>query len=231
VRIHQVTDLHVPDDDGDPRFVHVRENVLRQFSFVESHAPDLLIVSGDLTMRDASDVGCRWVHSNLPDVPTIVIPGNHDDPHLIQSIFGAEHWPAVRDYADCSLVFLDTSSDQLPANQIEFLGDLSPKKPAILFIHHPTKEVSGGFMDVNHPLANRSEVDEVIADSHIDHVFCGHYHTEFEIHDDYHLYVTPSPAFEVDRDSVKPKIGPPRVPLREIVVEGSDVTNRMVYLD
>ena len=85
MRIHQITDLHVPDDDSDESFAHVRENIKRQLQFIESEQPDLLVISGDLTMKDRSEVSCRWVESNLPHVPVVVIPGNHDDPAIISN--------------------------------------------------------------------------------------------------------------------------------------------------
>ena len=86
-------------------------------------------------------------------------------------------------------------------------------------------------MDRTYPLLNRDEVSRAISESNIDHVFCGHFHTEYHCRTTYNLHLTPSPAFTVDRDSVKPIISPPGIPLREIAVEGAWVSTRVIYLE
>ena len=230
--IHQITDTHIPVT-GDMR---VSENFLELIAYSKSIGPDLLVLTGDLPGEDGNREVYEWIRASLPaDIPHIVIPGNHDDPVALFEVFkgGLNINPDFCEKIalnEIDLVFVNTASTRLPKDQLLFLQNEEIRPDSILFIHHPTREISGGFMDTNYPLLNRDVVDTAIAASQISHVFCGHFHTEFEVHAEYNLYLTASPAFDVDRDSLGPIIGPPRVPLREIVVEGRQVSTKMIYL-
>lgn len=229
MRIHHVTDLHVPNDGDDERFGYVRENVLRQFRFVESENPDLLVISGDLSMTDCSEEACGWIRSGLPEVPAVVIPGNHDDPALIEGIFGA--WPVRRDYDDGTLIFLDSSSDELPQSQIELLAEINSERHCVLFIHHPPHLIGSGFMSKNQPLRNYAEVARSIADSRIDYVFCGHYHNQAHLScDGFELFLTPSPAFQIALDVEEFTMEEFSPAVRTIDVGPEGVFSELVYV-
>lgn len=205
--------------------------------YCREQLPDLIAVTGDLPEVDGSRAAYEWISLQLPDtIPSIIVPGNHDDTAVLFEVFagGLNQRPDFMEsmaLEQIDILFVNTASKQLPAAQIDFIQSADVRPGSILFIHHPTKFISGGYMDVNFALENRSVVDSAISGSNIEHVFCGHYHTEFEIHDDYHLYLTPSPAFEVGRDSVTPQISPARIPVREILVDGDQLTTRVIYLD
>lgn len=201
MRIHQITDLHVPDDESDEKFSHIRRNVERQLAFVAAGLPDLLVISGDLTMTDGSEVACQWIRDSLPrDVPVIVIPGNHDDPAVIRRVFGS--WPAQQHHDECSLVFVNTSSNYLPPEEMALLA-VSPGPECLLFIHHPPHRIGAGFMSTNQPLLNCDAAARAIGDSAIDHVFCGHYHNQAQVScDGFELYLTPSPAFQIALEEI-----------------------------
>ncbi|MEX0943667.1 MAG: metallophosphoesterase [Pseudomonadales bacterium] len=229
MRIHQVTDLHVPDDARDDRFSHVRENVLRQFHFVDAETPDLFVISGDLTMTDGSATGCQWIRDNLPNVPVVVIPGNHDDPLLIQQIFGA--WPLQNEHAECSVVFLDTSSDRLPPDQIAALEKLNCKQPCLLFLHHPPHLIGSGFMSKNQPLLNCIDAANAISASRVGHVFCGHYHNAAHVScEGFELYLTPSPAFQIALNSELFMMEEFQPAVRTIHVESGRVSAELAYV-
>jgi Icc protein len=229
MKIHQITDLHVPDDDSDKRFDHVRGNVLRQFEFIAAAKPDLLVISGDLTMVDASEIGCRWVYKNMPDVPVVVIPGNHDDPKMIEAVFG--RWPQELDYVDCLLIFLDTSSDYLPKDQISILRNLASTKPCALFLHHPPHLIGSGFMSKNYPLRNYADAAQAILNAGIDHVFCGHYHNSARVAcNGFDLYLTPSPAFQIALETEQYTMEKCRPAVRTIDVSSGHVCSELVYV-
>jgi Icc protein len=229
VKIHQVTDLHVPDDSDDEMFAYVRSHVSRQFEFVGSEKPDLLVISGDLTMSDASEIGCRWIYQNLPDVPVIVIPGNHDDPKMIKNIFG--QWPQQQKNADCSLIFLDSSSGHLPEEQLQLLSKLTPSPPCLLFLHHPPYLIGSGFMSKTQPLLNHREVAQAISTAGIEHVFCGHYHNSAQVEcHGFKLYLTPSPAYQVALDSEEFKMEECQPAVRTIDIKSGHLYSDLVYL-
>lgn len=205
MRIHQITDLHIPDASSRADLDHVKPNVCRQLAFIESDDSDLLVISGDLTMTDGSREGCEWLKAQLPDsVRTIIMPGNHDEPEVLWDVFGAERCIDQRFFYTFPtdhwhLVFLNTTTDYLPDEQIAFIASQVPAQPCVLFVHHPPDLVSDGFMAVNQPLMNHREAAQAIGESAIEHVFCGHYHNRAEKDcAGFKLYVTPSPAFQID---------------------------------
>lgn len=71
----QISDLHF----GPPYVEKVGEAALRIAAELKS---DAIIVSGDLTQRAKREqfIAARQFVSQLPQVPTLVIPGNHDVP-------------------------------------------------------------------------------------------------------------------------------------------------------
>jgi 3',5'-cyclic AMP phosphodiesterase CpdA len=74
-RILHISDLHF----GPPFVSIVAEALLR---IIPSLAPDAVVVSGDLTQRAKRHqfMEAAKFLDGLPDVPTLVIPGNHDVP-------------------------------------------------------------------------------------------------------------------------------------------------------
>ena len=203
MRIHQITDLHIPDEDSGPDFQHIKPNVLKQLSFVSKDNSDLLVISGDLTMRDHSREACEWLATRLPSAMNIVvIPGNHDDPAVLWDVFGEALCRNRRFFhampSGCGeLLFLNTTTDLVPPEQLEFLAS-HKADGTVLFVHHPPDLVSDGFMARNQPLLNHAEVAALIGASTIEHVFCGHYHNVVDkACDGFSLHVTPSPAFQI----------------------------------
>lgn len=75
LRILHVSDLHF----GPPYVERVGETLLSQAAELE---PDAIVVSGDLTQRARREQfqDARRFLDRLPDVPTLVVPGNHDVP-------------------------------------------------------------------------------------------------------------------------------------------------------
>lgn len=74
-RILHISDLHF----GPPFAPAVAEALLQT---LPSLAPDAIVVSGDLTQRAKREQfeECRQFFDRLPDIPMLVIPGNHDVP-------------------------------------------------------------------------------------------------------------------------------------------------------
>ncbi|NND00861.1 MAG: hypothetical protein HKN85_11830 [Gammaproteobacteria bacterium] len=237
MRIHQITDLHVPEENAGQEFDHVKGNILKQLSYIKSDSSDLLVISGDLTMTDASIAACEWIESVLPaSLNTIVMPGNHDDPKVIWEVFGPARCIKRSFYftlqrEQWNIVFLDTSTDTLPASQLEFLATLPEELPAILFIHHPPDLVSDGFMALNQPLHNYAQAADAIGRSPIQQVFCGHYHNFAEKEcDGFRLHVTSSPAFQIDLDSVEFKMQPFEPAVRVIELQDEGVSTEVIYV-
>jgi|TARA_B110000091_G_C13688506_1_gene420986 hypothetical protein len=100
-----------------------------------------------------------------------------------------------------------------------------------MFIHHPTKKLSNGVMDTNYPLQNLSEVDAAIRRSPITQVFCGHFHCEHTVVEDYALHVTPSAAFSVGLNETEINVSYGGIPLREIIVDRTSVSTQVIDIE
>jgi len=237
MRIHQITDLHVPEEGSGTDFDHIKPNILRQLAFVVSDDSDMLVISGDLTMRDASRSACEWLNSVLPDAPgSIVMPGNHDDPEVLWEVFGRGRCVDRNFYfamtrGEWNLLFVNTTTDLLPQEQLEFLAAQPRDLRAILFIHHPPDLLSDGYMALNQPLLNHAQVAEAISLTSIEHVFCGHYHNAMEkTCSGFELHLTPSPAFQIDLNSAEFKMEGFEPAVRVIDVDDQSIRTWLAYV-
>lgn len=229
MKIHQITDLHIPDDDSNREFKHVKEYVRRQIRFVEQERPDLFVITGDLTLSDHSESACQWLVEQLPDLPTIVIPGNHDDPAMVRRLFGS--WPSFQQFEDCDIAFADTSTFELAAEDVQSLGEIESDKSCLLFIHHPPCTLGEGFMSKTQALRNHIQVGEAIQQSSINYVFCGHFHNEVHAKlPGFELFLTPSPAFQVALNEPEFTQEDFEPGVRVVDVSSGKVTSNMVYL-
>jgi 3',5'-cyclic AMP phosphodiesterase CpdA len=75
LRILHVSDLHF----GPPFLPQVDEALVR---IAPTLNPDVAVISGDLTQRARADqfIAAREFIARLPDVPKVIVPGNHDVP-------------------------------------------------------------------------------------------------------------------------------------------------------
>ena len=236
MRIHQITDLHIPGEEPPPNYGHVKNNVRRQMSFVAQDDSDLLVISGDLSIPDGSREACEWINSVLPEQKIIVMPGNHDNPRVLWEVFGEERCINERFCFSfhCGLtnvIFVNTNTDSLPEDQIDFIRSEAANDPSVLFIHHPPNLVSNGFMALNQPLHNHAEVGAAIRETNISDVFCGHYHNSIDKDcGGFLLHVTSSPAFQIDLDVEKFTMQPFEPVVRIIEIADETVKTHLTYV-
>ncbi len=229
--IYQITDTHIPHESD----ATAAKNFLTIMDFVLDNPADLLVISGDLPRKDGNKEIYHWIKSKLPlDQKTYVIPGNHDDDENLFEVFGTEICVNVNFFHTLALekldlVFANTGSGRFPPEQLAHLD--SVRQGSVLFTHYPTRKVSDGFMDSTYPLASVDKVDIAISRSKVQHVFCGHFHTDHSDCLGYDLHITPSPAFEVDLHSPEINVTPPGIPIRRIEIVDSDLSTEVIYLD
>lgn len=81
--------LHISDLHFGPPFVPAVADAL--LKTIPSLAPDAIVASGDLTQRARREQfeECRQFFDRLPDIPLLVIPGNHDVPlyRIVERLF------------------------------------------------------------------------------------------------------------------------------------------------
>ena len=162
-------------------------------------APDLTVLSGDLTMRARRRelIEARSFVERLPR-PRLVIPGNHDIPAMNQpfhrlfspfqryrEFFGAELEP-IHTAPGLHVVGMNSSKAFGPSLDWS-LGHLSsenlrrahqrlsgaPGSFRVLVLHHPLIAPEGHKRDVVRPLP---PLLELIASHRVDLILCGHFH-------------------------------------------------------
>ena len=186
---------------SDPHFGAADSAAASAFlSHANELAPDLTILSGDLTMRarGAELAAAREFVDALPE-PRFIIPGNHDIPATNQLIdrffnpfrryrqsFGEELEPtlATEQIHVLSMnsnrafgLHADWSEGILSARQLGSIGtrfaEASPTASRILVLHHPLLAPPGHGRTVVKPLP---DLLQAIDHARVDLVLCGHFH-------------------------------------------------------
>ncbi|RYD54181.1 MAG: metallophosphoesterase [Verrucomicrobiaceae bacterium] len=185
---------------SDPHFGAADEATARAFLDCAAElAPDLTVLSGDLTMRArrVELTAAQSFFDQLPQ-PRFIIPGNHDIPAFNQifdrffrpfrryrQTFGDDLEPTLRT-ADVEIVGLnssrgigpqlDWSKGLLSQQQLEQAAQrFASTSPGlrILTLHHPLLAPPDHRRDVVKPLPG---LLSLLAESRVDLVLCGHFH-------------------------------------------------------
>ena len=193
----QLTDLHVRPR-GKPAMRVCETNMLTERALLAVRnfrpRPDALVITGDLAhngqvseYRNLADMLARLI-----DLPTYVIPGNHDDRDNFRQVLG--HLPGIAGHPDfihyavedlpVRLVMLDTlipgrTEGELCPHRLEWLDAalaLQPDKPTIIAMHHPSFHCGIRHMDriiLRDPAAFAAVVAK---HPQVQRIICGHHH-------------------------------------------------------
>lgn len=205
-------------------------------------------VLADLTTRHidqvvfGGDIGAYAAYPEffkaLSDYPNLrVTPGNHDTsaqvrhffPHLPHTESGFYH---SEEDADFKSIFLDSSTDKLSPEQIEwFKIELQIDKPILLFIHHPVLKVDTP-VDAKYPLENRDEIKELLL-RHPKNVtiFCGHYHVEDETSEaNIRQFITPAVSYQIKKGTIEIEGDATHFGYRIIETDGTKIETEVITL-
>ncbi len=247
VTIAQITDLHIGKEGEDTNGIDVRANFLGVLKEVKQAAVDYMVVSGDLCF----DIGVReiyeWIKLTLDAVgiPYFVMPGNHDNPPMLASVFGLEHLLQKEELfykhdieGLGKLLFLDSTTGIVSAQQLTFLKEncKNTEESNLLFVHHPPSLAEITHMDKNYAMKNIEEVQAAIGEcaSKPQAIFCGHYHCGRTIvlpKLSTNVFITPSSAFfQLNPDAVGFEIKSERSAWRKITWDGESLKTSVFYV-
>lgn len=194
--IAQISDLHLRSDGS-----RLRGEVdpIAELDAAIDHvcalvpAPDLVLVTGDLAdiPVPADYVLLRAFLDRLP-MPTLVIPGNHDDRESMRAVLGGTRYlPASGEFIQYAvekypvrLIALDTLipgevGGGLCTVRLQWLAERlaeSRGTPTLIFMHHPPFITGIRFLDV-FAFSGASELEALIrANPQVRLVVCGHFH-------------------------------------------------------
>lgn len=150
LRVLQITDTHLFENESDclagmnteASSLEVIDRVLAGFLPV-----DLILATGDIA-HGGSEQAYRRFRDRFERlaVPTLVIPGNHDEPQLLRTVMQGE-WVQARDHlvlADWQFIMLDStvsgsSGGHLSGQQLQLLEQRlqeHPEQHAVICLHH-----------------------------------------------------------------------------------------------
>lgn len=212
MKIVQITDLHIDQENEFPHDIDVRKNFQRVLRAIRQIKADHLVVSGDLCY-DVGDVSIyKWIKEQLDlcRVSYDVIGGNHDDSLMMAEVFGLKHLCTddemyfAKKVGKTTCIFLDSVKGFHSEKQLKWLKRQlnNNLEDIIIFTHHPPIKAGVPFMDNKYPLQNIDDIQKVFS-SHRGflNIFCGHYHVEKSIQKDNILVqITPSCFFQIDQN-------------------------------
>ena len=206
--IAQVSDPHLFADPEDTlldwpthaSFVAVLEHV-------RATDPDLLLLTGDLT-QDAQPATYGTVRDLISPlgVPCLALPGNHDDPALMQSLLQGpvDATTTVTSMGGWHLVLLNShvpgaTHGRLSAEALDAL-DATLRRldgPTLLAVHHPPVPVGAAWLDAILLHDPEALEDCLRAHPQVRLLLCGHVHQAHEA-DFAHarLYTCPSTCIQ-----------------------------------
>ena len=195
----QLTLLHISDMHFGPYYVPRVGDALLAFAY--SVQPDIVVASGDFTQRakPAEFAEAADYLKTLPDVPTVVVPGNHDVPlyRVFERLFEPhKHYRAyIRDELNWTLrtdraviVALDSTAPRRAITngrisrwQLEYAAEQLTSAPdgaaRIVVAHHhfaPAPDYEGGEVM---PMAKRAM--DMFTELRVDLVMGGHLHRAY----------------------------------------------------
>lgn len=221
MRLAQLTDVHMLEDPrGRVRGVDVRAGFERALSAARRALPDIYVLTGDLA-EDAKARSYEALRELLgADLDKVlVLPGNHDEPSRIRSIFPRCSGAAGRvgfsvDAGGWRLLGVDTRVKgrvlgRIGEGQLRWLDEelSGGEEPAILFLHHPPIRVGTHWIDAS-GLADATELGQLSRKhARLRVMACGHAHMDVSGKlGAAEVFVTPSTAFQFVPGSLWPRI-------------------------
>ena len=199
--VAQITDLHlgppiaVGDGTIDPRAA--LDRAVAHLNRLQP-APDLVLVTGDLTQEGAPDeYGDARAGLSALDMPAYVIPGNHDDRGNMIAAFGADGYLPQDgqflqyeiDSGPLRILALDThvpgeSGGILCGERLAWLDQRlseAPDRPTMICMHHPPFATGIPSFDAIGCRGGDALGHIVARHSNIEAVLCGHVHRAMAI--------------------------------------------------
>ncbi|EXI68542.1 MAG TPA: phosphodiesterase [Candidatus Accumulibacter phosphatis] len=211
MRIVQLSDLHL---SSQPLYGVVDTLAALQLALrrvVASPAPDLLLLTGDLTSAGGGEEYAllRSLLAVLP-FPCALLPGNHDDRDRLRAVFPGQAWAAAPlccqrlDFDGGTLLLLDSivpgeEWGEVAAPQIDWLEAACPqRRPVLLALHHPPFNVGIAGMDRIRCRGEALLAAWLARHEQVEAMLCGHVHrfvsTTFAGRP---AIVAPSPAHQI----------------------------------
>ena len=244
--IVQLTDLHLTSKEGRRAWrSDVWSNLDRVLAHIGKMSPDLVVLTGDIANVGNPQTYARLRERLTPWLNQLrLVPGNHDNRAMLRFEFedrlqGDAHNANFRlELAGFDIIGLDSHRrgrvhGRLGEDQLRWLkGELDGRqRPTLLFQHHPSVLVDCWWLDRDR-LRDHDRLRDIIADSSVRAIFCGHVHQEHHgLFAGIDLWTSPSTAYQFKPKTRWPGKVESRSPAyRVIELEGGELRTRVVRL-
>jgi Icc protein len=180
-RIAFLTDIHLDEQFPLDNNVDPTKNLETVLSDLSKQGITEIIFGGDIGESTAHN----YFFNALKQFSFKLILGNHDKFDKVKEHFNVgenknELYYKVEE-ENYLYLFLDTSSDEISNNQLQWLlSEHKTNKEIILFIHHPILSINTP-VDKLYPIKNREQLKAILLEYKKNvTVFCGHYHMNDE---------------------------------------------------
>ena len=241
MRIIQITDLHINTANEPVKGIDTRANFKKTIKETLSLKPDMLVLTGDLSLHSGSAEVYQWIKNEL-EVANIknyrIIGGNHDNIAILAEVFGLQddvYDDELYYFIEPDFFFLDTAKGYCNSIQLEWFKDridsLEVQVP-IIFMHHPPFKAGVPHMDKSYAFLQSDIFKDICLQSRIrPYVFCGHYHNEITlIEEGISVFITPSTYLQIGKDSDKFEIDHKVPAYRIIDLEYNSIKTMVRYV-
>lgn len=192
LKIVQLSDSHLPADPNTPYRGEIADaNLARVWENARAWAPDLVLLTGDLS-EDGSDASYeRMARIVDAEVPILALPGNHDNHARMQKRFPRGPWagPLAWEAGKWLMVLTDSTvrgrvegrfSDQA-IEEIETVLSASDRQHVLLALHHQPVPVAAPWID-RYPLTDPEGFLKLVdGEPRVRCVLWGHIHHHFAL--------------------------------------------------
>ena len=194
IKVLQISDMHL-FASADQRLVGIKteESFLSTLNLAKesSWPPDLIFLTGDLSQDGSEESYHRLIEHLVPlEIPCFVLPGNHDTPDKLSTIFNQPliSYQAFLHHGEWLFAFLNSETPNenggtLDEGEVKRLADeinLHPNKKVLICLHHQLKPVGSEWMDSMTVANPESLIELVTKQPNIRGIIHGHVHQAYE---------------------------------------------------
>jgi len=247
IHVAQLTDSHLfANPDGQLYGINTRDSLQAVIEHAQASLPklDLLLVTGDLVHDETKD-GYRVLRELVDNlrVPAYYLPGNHDDPVIMQEVFPNMTRNGITSVEkdNWSVVLLDSSirgkvEGELTSENLARLEDFlcaNNSQHVLIALHHHVVDVESAWID-SLKLRNNGEFLELLNDfPNVKVVLNGHIHQELDRQRNTIRFLgSPSTCFQFMPNQENASIDNSAAGYRHIVLyDDGSIDTKVYYLD
>ncbi|HEY5601657.1 MAG TPA: 3',5'-cyclic-AMP phosphodiesterase [Gammaproteobacteria bacterium] len=246
IQVAQLTDTHLfAEPDGALYGINTRASLQAVLSHMQANLPalDMLLVTGDL-VHDETELGYSALRKLIDSlgVPAYYLPGNHDDPAMMQAILPNTPQQGITlvERGNWLVALLDSSvhgrvdgelADDIMEKLTACLND-NHRKHVLIALHHHVIDIHSAWLDAL-KLRNSAQFLELLKDyPNVKAVLNGHIHQELDQHSNGMRFLgTPATCFQFKARQLTARIDNLPAGYRHIVLQDDGgVDTRVCYV-